>query len=375
MSHALHGIGIRAITPRQWGSALPRRLSLGTGSGGPQVLTYVHPCVIDGRRHLVYERGLAQREPGVFATLARFARATGQALREDRRHQARPPQHERRTRWAPVLLLAFGVAAEGAVAGHPTAEAAGAPEAAASAAVTPGRNRPASGVARSRTLHLVALHGSDGDGGPDDELMLESGTEPVASAATGNRPPGPSPAARELRRILRGHYPSGDGGPAHVPADLDEMADYYARFPEVVSLLRELDAHPWRLRYEKDTWAAKARGNPVAVHSVEIAFDPRAAARLRRGPRCEANPACILSPADALLHELLHARSMLLDTRSFLAQGGMSTLLYPYAHESTVMAEEGRLYQGMSRLDGTPRPQRSQHTGQIVQASCALCTR
>jgi hypothetical protein len=108
---------------------------------------------------------------------------------------------------------------------------------------------------------------------------------------------------------------------------------------------------------------------------VRIAFDTRIGALLGSDARAAGGPACRVSPADALLHELLHARAMLLDPSRFLAQGGLSGALYSHAHETAVIGEENILYRQMTGRDGIERPQRASHAGRLVQASCSVCVR
>jgi len=43
---------------------------------------------------------------------------------------------------------------------------------------------------------------------------------------------------------------------------------------------------------------------------------------------CKANPASHITPADALLHELLHAKLMIMDSAQFIKNGGMKPRLY-----------------------------------------------
>ena len=45
----------------------------------------VHPCIIDGKHTLVYERGLEQKDPDNFHLLTQYAETNGYILKEDRR--------------------------------------------------------------------------------------------------------------------------------------------------------------------------------------------------------------------------------------------------------------------------------------------------
>jgi hypothetical protein len=111
----------------------------------------------------------------------------------------------------------------------------------------------------------------------------------------------------------------------------------------------------------------------MEVDKAVIHFNTRAAAQLLLNRQCTDNPVCIASPADALLHELLHAHSMLVDTAQFIDEGGMNNVLYPYEHEYAVIDAERKLYASMSRRDDIKRPQRTDHTGRTVLARCPIC--
>ncbi|MFK5947644.1 MAG: hypothetical protein QM500_02595, partial [Methylococcales bacterium] len=77
--------------------------------------------------------------------------------------------------------------------------------------------------------------------------------------------------------------------------------------------------------------------------------------------------------ADALLHELLHAKLMIVDSEEFIQNGGMKPTLYLFDHEKQVIEKENVLYSQMSDRDGLARPIRKRHTGNLMYASCALC--
>jgi len=128
------------------------------------------------------------------------------------------------------------------------------------------------------------------------------------------------------------------------------------------------------LKYRAGYWQAQAWGNRYGVDSVTIFFDSRLGAQLLNAPGCEANPACAISPADALLHELLHAKLMLLDSAHFIAEGGLNSTLYPFQHEHEVLMEENRLYQAMNQEDGRARALRQHHSGNLQRVECPACT-
>lgn len=186
----------------------------------------------------------------------------------------------------------------------------------------------------------------------------------------------PQPGAFErIRDLLHARYQAKPDDPDYFKPDLDRIAAYYSRFPEVLQLLSSLEGKAWHLSYGKNTWVTKATGTRVSVSQATVVFDPRMAAQLRFRKACSGNRRCTASPADALLHEFLHVRAMLLDSKRFIAQGGMAGALYPYTHEAEVISAENALYSAMARLDGLARPQRSRHKhmGKLVKASCAVC--
>ncbi len=180
-------------------------------------------------------------------------------------------------------------------------------------------------------------------------------------------------AAAELTALLHSKYSPAAGDPEFVAQSLQQFARYYARYPRIVTLLNRLRSMPWRLRYSRATWQAQAAGTRVRVREVTVLFDPHAGAQVRFHKSCAGNPQCFISPADALLHELLHVGIMLGEMQQFLAQGGMDRTLYPFAHEAEVIERENHFYAAMSAMDGVPRPQRTQHVGEIVPAACPLC--
>ena len=172
---------------------------------------------------------------------------------------------------------------------------------------------------------------------------------------------------------LKKHYRQQATDPDYIEQDLKKIANYYSDHPEVMSLLDTLKNKNWELVYNEHDWVTVASGNIFQVEKAVIHFNTRSAAQLRLNNGCKENPICIASPADALLHELLHTHSMLVKTDEFLAQGGMSSMIYPYQHEYAVIKSERNLYAQMSQRDQTKRPHRHEHTGRIVKAHCPTC--
>lgn len=179
--------------------------------------------------------------------------------------------------------------------------------------------------------------------------------------------------AEHLYAVLSKHYKIKPSDPYHIQADLKEMAEYYSQFPKVVELFVSLELKDWTLNYNENTWSTIAAGSVLNVESAKISFNTRSAAKLKFHNSCKDNSVCIASPADALLHEILHVHSMLVDTKDFIKQGGMNRFRYPYQHEYAVIQAENSLYASMSKVDGIKRPQRNEHSGKKIIAHCATC--
>lgn len=138
-------------------------------------------------------------------------------------------------------------------------------------------------------------------------------------------------------------------------------------------IIEALKNKNWELSFDEHNWVTTGSGNMMQVDKAVIHFNTRSAAQLRLNNGCTDNPVCIASPADALLHELLHTHSMLVNGEEFIAQGGMNNVIYPYKHEYDVIGKERELYASMSTQDNVKRPQRREHTGRTIKANCPTC--
>lgn len=177
-----------------------------------------------------------------------------------------------------------------------------------------------------------------------------------------------------LLRVLQDHWHSTEQDPPHLAVDLAVLARYFSAYPEVRKLLTALHGKAWKLQFAPKTFKTEVRGSRLQVNSVTVYFDPRTAAQFRFQNGClDKRPHCIASPADVLLHELLHAHIILSEPQKFLQQGGMAGTLYPYQHEQRTIAHEARLYRAMSLRDHHPRPLRTEHTGRPLSVHCATC--
>ena len=76
---------------------------------GLRYMASVHPCVINGVRHLVYKKRLAERNPHAFKCLQKYAEEHGFRLKEDQRSRYKPPRTDRRARLIPMLALSAGL--------------------------------------------------------------------------------------------------------------------------------------------------------------------------------------------------------------------------------------------------------------------------
>lgn len=312
--------------------------------------TYVHPCVINNQAHIIYPRGLETDSPHIFTQLSRYFGSMGYRLKEDQRQQANDTEHHhKRHSWMPIVLFTASLLFES------TAQA-----------------DVEINIDNNSTINQQQI-----------ELQLISNNTVLSNIRhrlnTGvikiqNMPLTPmSETASTLFEILNSRYQKNKDDPEHIQNDLRTISEYFSRYPEVVLLLNGLKYKNWTLVFDRDNWTTIASGNIFEIEKAEIHINTRSAAQLRLNDSCKANPVCIASPADALLHELLHVHSMFNDTETFMAQGGMNNVLYPYQHERSIIKQERELYKEMSNQDGIKRPSRHSHAGRIVKANCSTC--
>lgn len=310
----------------------------------------VHPCVIDNQPHIVYPRGLQEQKSALFHQLHHYYTTRGYTLKEDQRKNSEPEgHHHERRRWGPIILFTATLLFERSLYAGTELEV----------------QDPLAHQVQQVELHMVSNQRINSQ---IEQKTLDPKQQGKAAAETMK-----SATASELFEILQSHYHQQESDPAYILGDFREIANYYSEFPEAITMLEALKDKNWQLSYDDRQWVTVASGNAFQVDKAVIHFNTRAAAQLRLNDQCQGNPVCIASPADALLHELLHTRSMLIDTDQFIAQGGMDSMIYPYQHEYAVIASERRLYASMSRRDSIKRPQRSDHTGRTVVAHCPIC--
>lgn len=216
-------------------------------------------------------------------------------------------------------------------------------------------------------VHLHAINPSN--------AVIEKPIDPDVSALQSLRGLEPHPARTGfIRSVLLDHWQQTSNDPPSLMQDLEKMASYFSQFPQVHALFKALDAQDWSLRYGDKTFETKIEGKNMAIENIEVVFDPRSAAQFRFNKACDVKkPYCIASPADVLLHELLHVRSILANPQEFIASGGLSNMLYPYEHERNTIESERKLYRAMSAHDEQARPLRNEHSGRHVLVACVTC--
>ncbi|WP_415878659.1 hypothetical protein [Methylomonas sp. TEB] len=331
----------------------------------PPDRNFLHPCLIGGNPALVCQAGLSRDAASAYAELAAIARRYDIYLKEDNRQRDDSTiQHNRRREVSLVLSFCIGMLGSSRIVSANDLQPVNAVPAVASQLAEPVNS-------------MQAKLSVDQDGTATIRLRLRkppSAAEVMAAYSQKQATLNSDPLAKtEIANFLSAIYQAESSDPANISADLALMADYFSHYPQAVNLLNELRGQKLVLKYRQNTWQSQAFGNEFGVESVTIYFDTRLGAQLLNDPGCDSTPACSISPADALLHELLHAKLMLLDSQHFIDGGGMAQTLYPFEHEREVINHENRLYQDMNQLDGRARPLRHRHSGELLQVSCPAC--
>lgn len=306
---------------------------------------WLHPCRIDDQWHLVHHPELATREPDYFQRVLAFAGRLGFRLLADRRgSQSDDRYRNRRRAWLPMIVLSAAINGP-ANAGEP------------------GETAPSVQTQLRAVNPRTAL---------TSEVLPQS-NETARLFATGETRSHPRWANR-IYDILRARWSPSTADPGHLRSDLIKMANYFSHYPAVRELFAELDNWEWQLQYDRHNFETQIEGRGWRINTVTVLFDPRAAAQFKFHRAChDKRPHCVASPADVLLHELLHVRAVLSDPQAFIASGGLGSMLYPYEHEHQTIAQEAQLYRDMSERDRRPRPLRSEHTGRSVLVACVTC--
>ncbi|MFK5915442.1 MAG: hypothetical protein QM484_13805 [Woeseiaceae bacterium] len=308
--------------------------------------TTVHPCVIDDVEHIIYTRGLQQSAPQLFEKLNKHYESKGYVVKEDQRSvESANKYHNQRKKWAPILLFSASLFFESS--------------AFADVEINLDENL-AMQAPQNIELQLI----SNSNIREKIKLRVDSAYTVVKIKSV---------LAQSIFDVLSKRYIKQKSDPNYILNDLKEVANYYSGFPESSALIESLKDKNWELSFDESNWVTTGSGNMMQVDKAVIHFNTRSAAQLRLNNGCADNPVCIASPADAMLHELLHVHSMLVETDKFISMGGMNNVLYPYQHEYAVISEERKLYANMSAEDNVKRPQRREHTGRTVKAHCSTC--
>lgn len=309
----------------------------------------IHSCVINGVRHYVHAPDLPKQDPSYFERLVEFANDRRVILKPDRRLVRHEPVHGRRKRLLPIMFLALGLNASGVFAEQRSTERADTHD--------------------KVSLGLIPHNHSHAS----EHIQNSNLTEPQA------KDPLPTldfdkEASKRIKSILAKHLITQGDDPTSLGDDIALLANYYATHPEAARLIESIADADWSLKYAPHTYQTDIEGSRINIDSITVYFDPRSGAQLKFYDRCsDKAPFCVASPADALLHELLHVQSIVQDTSGFLASGGMSATLYPAEHEHDTILKENILYASMTRRDNHPRPIRSEHSGRHVLVSCVTC--
>jgi hypothetical protein len=311
--------------------------------------------IVDGKKTVIYPRGLSATHTSIFKEITEFSDLHGFTLLENRRINDVAVTNNRRCTWASVIALSLGLST--VVFADETLNQAL-------------QLKPKSNI----TLYLFderlkSQPKSDGNLAPTNRSYKKpKGIEFNAKLETNHY------AQAKIQKLLTKHYIPSKNDPEHVQKDLTRMAEYFSRYPTAIELITSLEKRNWTLHYKKDTYRSDVSGSRMSVDSVKVFFDTRSAAQLKFNRACnEKKPMCIASPADSLLHELLHTQSALLKTGEFIAQGGLNGVIYPYHHERIIIKSENKIYQTMKDLDGNHRPIRRQHIGKAVSVACVTC--
>ena len=116
-------------------------------------------------------------------------------------------------------------------------------------------------------------------------------------------------AKTKIKNVLLAKLNLTENTPQNIEAEIDRMAGYYSKFDEVISLIAKIEHEDWTLQYAPHTFQTTVEGSQLSIDSMTVYFDPRSGAKLQFYDRCsDAKPFCVASPADALLHELIHVR-------------------------------------------------------------------
>ncbi len=324
---------------------------------------YLHPCIIDGQAALVCQAGLSQLAPVAYNELIKICQNYNVYLKQDARSSDQQISVNRRSQTALVLGFCLGMLSAPTLARDTGFDGLKQKQQVSSQLLAKSGHISAQLMQKNGKKVISLRHVRP----PSAEAVLEAYKQKKSLQAVDAQ------AEYKIHRFLKQAYLHQAGDPAGIKADLQKIAAYYAKFPQVIELIEQLSQKKVLLKYKKSHWQAQALGTQYSVDQVTVFFDTRIGAQLWLHQDCHASPACHITPADALLHELLHAKLMIVDSEEFIRNGGMKPTLYLFDHEKQVIAEENALYTQMTEQDGLVRPIRKRHSGDLHFASCALC--
>ncbi len=314
---------------------------------------WLHPCEVGGKRTWVHSADLHHRHPGVFRLLCLRAQKLGVQLLAERRKSLKPARDCRRAVWLPMIALnvalALPVSAE--------------PVNAKSSEL--GQSTATVGDDQHGHVTLMAMPSS-----PERSHPLAALSSVPSIKGTGHR------TSQEIASLLQARLLAANEAPFDVQRVTQALGGYYSRFPEVRELFAYLKRHEWSLMYQPNAYQTSVKGTQFKVDSIVVAFDPAIGAQFKFNRGCVDKPAfCYASPADVLLHELLHVKTVLEEAKvgRVEALAAMGSGVYPYRHEYRTIEQEKQLYLTMRRVDQKPRPLRSEHRGQAVAVACVTC--
>lgn len=312
----------------------------------PLAINQIHPCVIGCVPSLIHHPDLEGEDPALFRLLQNTASHSGYQLRDDRRQsriQATKSgaKWKHRKKWIPLILLSAGM-------------------------VLPKSTHATEQPLANIKAFVKNLPETEPQNSPESFTLNRLTNTPIAQSIEDWQ--------GMLLEILMLHWQPGENDPEDMLEQIRTLAGYYSQFPEVRSLLVNLRDLPWHMQYARNRYLTEVFGTKKAVHSARVHFDPASAAQLQFSDACIENTiVCVASPADVLLHELLHVHQVFSDPVRFIAQTTMANGSYPHGHETKTIELEQRLYRSMSAVDMLQRPLRSTHLGKSVAVRCFTC--
>ena len=350
-----------------------------------QIKEHLHPCFIQGDSCFITRKGLKKQHPAAYACLVSIAIRYGIRVMEDRRNKSIEVKQDRRQKIVLAVGLLVGICAEQTALANNESLINTVDQDIAMILHDPADSASEARLNRrtdqNLKTHLQAKKTSKGTvriGTRTVSISVKEQLhmEKILSCLNGKQHQEicVSPDYTQIQRvedILSRHLSEHSRTDAQAMPVIEKIAYYYAHYPEVVALLKDIDRLNWTLNSIHKDFKAQAIIQQHKVQQVDVFFDPYHAAQMIFAHRCSNMPVCTVSPADALLHELLHAKIMLEQPHEYAKQNAHS--LYPVEHEHDVITLENSFYQAMSARDSLPRPIRSSHTATLVEVDCPVC--